>query len=92
MNENELQKDVFYWCEYLRDWVKYCGTQRYEGKVYHNFFRAGIGLFYWLDPQDVNLPNNRLHSDVGDSPAQQALFTPEADTAEGKLPAPAPRR
>ena len=36
--------------------------------------------------------NNRLHSDLGDSPAQQALFTPEADTAEGKLPAPAPRR
>lgn len=36
--------------------------------------------------------NNRLHLDVGDSPAQQALFTPEADTAEGKLPAPAPRR
>jgi hypothetical protein len=29
---------------------------------------------------------------VGDSPAQQALFTPEADTAEGKLPATAPRR
>lgn len=57
MNENELKKGVFYWCEHLRDWVKYCGTQRYEGKVYHNFFRAGIGLFYWLDPQDVNLPN-----------------------------------
>ena len=57
MNENELQKDTFYWCEHLRDWVKYCGTQRYEGKVYHNFFRAGIGLFYWLDPQEVNLPN-----------------------------------
>jgi hypothetical protein len=38
------------------------------------------------------LPNNRLHPDVGDSPAQQALFTPEADTAEGNLPAPAPRR
>lgn len=36
--------------------------------------------------------NNRLHLDVGDSPAQQALFTPEADTAEGKLPAPTPRR
>ena len=36
--------------------------------------------------------NNRLHSDVGESPAQQALFTPEADSAEGKLPAPAPRR
>jgi site-specific DNA-methyltransferase (adenine-specific) len=36
--------------------------------------------------------NNRLHLDVGDSPAQQALFTPEADSAEGKLPAPAPRR
>ncbi len=36
--------------------------------------------------------NNRLHSDVGDSPAQQALFTPEADTAEGKSPTPAPRR
>lgn len=36
--------------------------------------------------------NNSVHLDVGDSPAQQALFTPEADTAEGKLPAPAPRR
>lgn len=36
--------------------------------------------------------NNRLHMDAGDSPTQQALFTPEADTAEGKLPAPAPRR
>ncbi len=36
--------------------------------------------------------NNRLYSDVGDSPAQQALFTPEADSAEGKLPTPTPRR
>ena len=36
--------------------------------------------------------NNRLHSDVGDSPAQQALFTPEANPAEGKLPTPTPRR
>ena len=36
--------------------------------------------------------NNRLHLDVGDSPAQQALFTSEADTAEGKLPAKSPRR
>ena len=43
-------------------------------------------------PSFYTLPNNRLHLDVGDSPAQQALFTPEADTAEGKLPAPAPRR
>ena len=45
-----------------------------------------------LQPSFYTLPNNRLHLDVGDSPAQQALFTPEADTAEGKLPAPAPRR
>ena len=37
-------------------------------------------------------PNNRLHLDVGDSPAQQALFTPEAGSAEGKSPKPAPRR
>jgi len=44
-----------------------------------------------LSPSFFTLPNNRLHLDVGDSPAQQALFTPEADTAEGKLPAPAPR-
>lgn len=43
-------------------------------------------------PSFYTLPNNRLHLDVGDSPAQQALFTPEADTAEGKLPAAAPRR
>ncbi len=38
------------------------------------------------------LPNNRLHSDAGESPAQQAFFTPEADSAEGKLPTPTPRR
>jgi len=45
------------------------------------------------EAQSILTPsNNRLHLDVGDSPAQQALFTPEADTAEGKLPAPAPRR
>jgi hypothetical protein len=45
-----------------------------------------------LSPSFLTPSNNRLHLDVGDSPAQQALFTPEADTAEGKLPAPAPRR
>jgi len=38
------------------------------------------------------LANNRLHPDVGDSPAQQSLFTPEAGSAEGKSPKPAPRR
>jgi DNA modification methylase len=38
------------------------------------------------------LPNNRLHSDAGESPRQQAFFTPEADSAEGKLPTPTPRR
>ena len=36
--------------------------------------------------------NNRLHLDAGDSPAQQALFTPETDTAEGKLSTPTQRR
>ena len=36
--------------------------------------------------------NNRLHSDAGESPCQQAFFTPEADSAEGKLPTPSPRR
>ena len=30
--------------------------------------------------------------DAGESAAQQALFTPEADSAEGKLPTPSPRR
>ena len=45
-----------------------------------------------LQPGLFTPSNNRLHSDVGDSPAQQALFTPEADTAEGKSPTPAPRR
>ena len=36
--------------------------------------------------------NNRLHPDVGDSPAQGSLFTPEAGSAAGKSPKPAPRR
>ena len=34
----------------------------------------------------------QLAPDVGYAPAQQELFTLEADTAEGKLPAPTPRR
>ena len=45
-----------------------------------------------LSPSFYTLPNNRLHLDAGDSPAQQALFTPEADTAEGKLSTPTQRR
>ena len=36
--------------------------------------------------------NNRLHLDVGDSPAQKDLFTLEAGSAAGKSPKPAPRR
>ena len=43
-------------------------------------------------PSFLTLPNNRLHSDAGESPRQQAFFTPEADSAEGKLPTPTPRR
>ena len=31
-------------------------------------------------------------ADAGESPAQQALFTPEAGSAAGKLPTPTPRR
>jgi len=38
-----------------------------------------------LQPGLFTPSNNRLHLDVGDSPAQQALFTPEADTAQGAL-------
>ena len=45
-----------------------------------------------LQPNFFTPSNNRLHLDVGDSPAQGSLFTPEAGSAEGKLPAPAPRR
>ena len=45
-----------------------------------------------LQPNFFTPSNNRLHLDVGDSPAQQELFTPEADTAEGKSPKPSPRR
>ena len=33
-----------------------------------------------------------VNSDVGDSPAQGSLFTPEAGSAAGKSPKPAPRR
>ena len=45
-----------------------------------------------LSPSFSTPSNNRLHSDAGDSPRQQALFTPEANPAEGKLPTPTPRR
>ena len=45
-----------------------------------------------FQPSFLTPSNNRLHLDVGDSPAQQALFTPEAGSAEGKSPTPAPRR
>lgn len=64
-----------------------------KSKEYFDIAQARIGsaqvsLFH----AGLTPANNRLHLDVGDSPAQQALFTPEADSAEGKLPAPAPRR
>jgi len=58
---------------------------------YYSIAEARIKLAA-QSPSFYTLPNNRLHLDVGDSPAQQALFTPEADTAEGKSPTPAPRR
>jgi hypothetical protein len=45
-----------------------------------------------LSPSFNTLPNNRLHLDVGDSPAQKDLFTLEAGSAAGKSPKPAPRR
>ncbi len=45
-----------------------------------------------LQPSLFTPSNNRLHSDAGESPRQQAFFTPEADSAEGKLPTPTPRR
>jgi len=45
-----------------------------------------------LQPNFFTPSNNRLHPDVGDSPAQKDLFTPEAGSAAGKLPKPAPRR
>ena len=55
MTAEELEKDKFYWCAWLGDWVKYCGIQHYEGQDYHNFFRPGLGLFYWLDPEQVTV-------------------------------------
>jgi len=45
-----------------------------------------------LSPSFFTPSNNRLHSDAGESPRQQAFLTPEADSAEGKLPTPTPRR
>ena len=45
-----------------------------------------------LQPALFTPSNNRLHPDVGDSPAQGSLFTPEAGSAAGKSPKPAPRR
>jgi tRNA/tmRNA/rRNA uracil-C5-methylase (TrmA/RlmC/RlmD family) len=45
-----------------------------------------------FSPNFFTPSNNRLHLDVGDSPAQKDLFTLEAGSAEGKSPKPAPRR
>lgn len=59
MKADELEKDNFYWCEFLQDWVKYCGAQRYQESIHYNFFRAGTGFFYWLNPKEVQ-PNKDL--------------------------------
>jgi len=82
-NEGDLVADFF------------CGSGSFL-KVAHELGRSCIGCdsnqSAVLRLKSFTPSNNRLHLDVGDSPAQQALFTPEADTAEGKLSAPAPRR
>ena len=55
-----------------------------------SYLREGIGRL--AQQVTSTLPNNRLHLDVGDSPAQKDLFTLEAGSAAGKSPKPAPRR
>lgn len=52
-----------------------------------------------IPPTDVKIreivadtTEHTLAPDAGESPAQQALFTPEAGSAAGKLPTPTPRR
>jgi hypothetical protein len=56
MKPEELIKGELYYCNHLKTTVKYCGTQNYEGKTYYNFWEAGIGLFYWLEPEEVSIP------------------------------------
>ena len=53
---------------------------------------CGVSVERLAQQSLFTLPNNRLHSDAGDSPAQGSLFTPEAGSAAGKSPKPAPRR
>jgi hypothetical protein len=37
--------------------VKYCGTENYDGKTYHNFFDAEWKLFHWINPDEVQPVN-----------------------------------
>ncbi len=65
--------------------------RRFEGcEIDERYYRLAQSGLESIEPFTPS--NNRLHSDVGDSPAQQALFTPEAGSAAGKSPKPAPRR
>lgn len=90
------------WEQYDHQYSFYLGRiapKEVQGKVLHNVdlrqrrvcLKCGK-MQDELVSEGVGLSNNRLHLDVGDSPAQQALFTPEAGSAEGKSPTPAPRR
>lgn len=82
-NENDIVADFF------------CGSGSFL-KVAHELGRSCIGCdsnqSAVLRLKSLTPSNNRLHMDAGDSPAQGSLFTPEAGSAAGKSPKPAPRR
>ena len=53
MNASELQCDQWYFCEWMQRRVKYCGTQEFQGKMYHDFWEPENRLYHWLKPEDV---------------------------------------
>ena len=63
-----------------------------ERKYYEIAVKRVAGAHPPLFTETATPANNRLHPDVGDSPAQKDLFTLEAGSAAGKSPKPAPRR
>lgn len=49
----ELIKGTKYHHKELNLDVEYCGIQRFQGKMYYNFYCSENELFYWFNPDEV---------------------------------------
>jgi len=71
MRVKDLQIGEMYFSKSHQLMMKYCGVEYFHGRKYHNFYESSWRLFHWLSPQDVSLPNKRMHLTGGSVPVRK---------------------